>query len=150
MLRSLPFHSSRVNTSQLHSKVPNDLRADKPSVVINIRDTGLDGYPSDWSLICIAIGYKLLQLQCTSTNETESWAHGAGAIHVAFPQRPERVGVIEGDATLLKVKGQTEPRWQGIGEACRCGWAVVSGTISMVTVVMIAVLGQVDLTHPHS
>lgn len=91
---------------------------DQPSVVIYIRDTGLNGHSSDRNLICIAIGYQLLQLQRPSTNETESWAHGAGAIHMTFPQRSQRVGIIEGDATLLKVKAHTEPGWQRVGEAC--------------------------------
>lgn len=127
------------------------MTSDQPSVVIYIRDTGLDGYPSDRNLICIAIGYQLLQLQCPSTNETESWAHGARAIHMTFPQRSQRVGIIEGDATLLKVKAHTEPGRQRVGEACGRGGAVVSDAVSLVTVVVVvAVLGQEDLTHPHS
>lgn len=94
------------------------MTSDQASVVISIRDTGLDGYPSHRSLICIAIGYQLLQLQRPPTNETESRAHRAGAIYVTFPQRSQRVGIIESDATLLKVKAHTEPGRQWVGEAC--------------------------------
>lgn len=114
----------------------------------------MDGYPSDRGLIRVTIGYQLLQLQRPPADETESRAHGAGAIHVTFPQRSERVGVIEGDATLLKVKGHTEPGRQRVGEACGRGGAVadgVAGAVPVVTVVVVVVvLGQVDLTHPHS
>lgn len=65
------------------------------------------------------------------------------------------MGVVEGDATLLKVKAHTEPGGQGIGEARGRGGAVavadgVSLTIPVAAVVMIAVLGEVDFTHPHS
>lgn len=107
----------------------------------------MDGYPSDWSLICVAIGYQLLQLQSSSTNETESWAHRARAIHVAFPQGPQGVGIVEGDPTLLKVETHTEPGGQGVGEARGRGGAVVSRAVP---VVVVAVVGQVDLTHAHS
>ncbi len=72
---------------------------------------------------------------------------------MTFPQRSQRVGIVEGDATLLKVKAHTEPGRQRVGEACGRGGAVadgVSDTVPMVTVVVEAVLGQVDLTHPHS
>ena len=75
---------------------------------------------------------------------------------MTFPQRSQRVGVIEGDATLLKVKGHTEPGRQRVGEACGRGGAVadgVAGAVPVVTVVVlvvVVVLGQVDLTHPHS
>lgn len=124
--------------------------------VIWIRDAGLDGYPSDRSLICIANGHQLLQLQRPPADETERRAHGAGAIHMTFPQGSQGVGVVKGDATLLKVKAHTEPRRQWVGEARGWGGAVTNGvsdTVSMVTVVVVvvvAVLGQVDLTHPHS
>lgn len=114
----------------------------------------MDGYPSDRSLVRIAIGYQLLQLQSPPANEAESRAHGAGAIHVAFPQRPKGVGVVEGDASLLKVKAHAEPRGQRVGDARGRGGAVavgdgVSDTVPMATVVVVVVLGQVDLTHPH-
>lgn len=72
---------------------------------------------------------------------------------MTFPQRSKGVGIIEGDATLLKVKAHTEPRRQRVGEARGRGGPVgdgVSGTVPMATVVVIVVLGQVDLTHPHS
>lgn len=86
-------------------------------VVVYVGDAGLDGDPSHRSLICVAIGHQFLQLQSPSADETERRAHGAGAVHVAFPQRSQRVGVEEGDATLLKVKAHTEPRRQRVGEA---------------------------------
>lgn len=106
----------------------------------------MDGYPSDWSLICVAIGYQLLQLQSSSANEAESRAHGTGAIHVAFPQGPQGVGVVEGDPTLLEVETHAEPGGQRVGEARGRGRAVVSRAVP---VVVVAVLGQVDLTHAH-
>lgn len=114
----------------------------------------MDGHPPDRGLICAAIGYQLLQLQRPPADETESWTHGAGAIHMTFPQRPQRVGVIEGDATLLKVKAHTKPGWQRVSEACGCGGAIavadwVSVTVPIATVVVVAVLGEVDFTHPH-
>lgn len=107
----------------------------------------MDGDPPDWSLICVAIGHQLLQLQSSPTNETEGRAHGTGAIHVAFPKRPQGVGVVEGDPTLLKVETHAEPGRQRVGEACGRGGPVVPGAVPVVAV---AVLGQVDLTHPHS
>lgn len=123
---------------------------DQKSVVIHVRDAGLDGYPPDWSLICIAIGHQLLQLQGPSTDEAESRAHGAGTVHVAFPQRSQRVGVVEGDAALLKVKAHAEPGRQRVGEAWRRGGAVVSDAVALTAVMVVAVLGQVDLPHAHS
>lgn len=130
------------------------MSSDQPSVVVDVRDSGLDGYPPDRGLICIAIGYQLLQLQPTSSYETESWAHGAWAIHMTFPQRSQRVGVVESDATLLEVKAHTEPGRQRVGEAWGGGRAVADGVsdavaLVMVVVVVVAVLGQVDLSHPH-
>lgn len=115
----------------------------------------MDGHPSDRSLICVAIGYELLELQGPSTDETEGRTHGARAIHMALPQRSQRVSVIEGDATLLKVKAHTEPRRQRVGEACGRRGAVaigdgVSAAVPMATMVVAAVMGQVDFTHPHS
>lgn len=115
----------------------------------------MDGHPSDWGLICVAIGYQLLELQRSSANETESRTHGAGAIYMTLPQRSQRVGVIEGDTTLLKVEAHTEPGRQRVGEACGRGGAVAVGdgvavSVPMAAVVVVAVLGQVDFTHPHS
>lgn len=115
----------------------------------------MDCYPSHWGLICIAICYQLLQLQRPSTNETESWTHGARAIYVTLPQRSQRVGIIEGDATLLKVKAHTKPGRQWVGEARGRGGAIaigdgVSYTIPVAIVVVVVVLRHVDFTHPHS
>lgn len=106
----------------------------------------MDSYASDWSLICVAIGHQLLQLQSASADEAERWAHGAGAIHVALPQGPQGVGVVEGDPSLLKVETHAEPWRQRVGEARRRGGAVVPGAVAVVAV---AVLRQVDLTHAH-
>ena len=74
---------------------------------------------------------------------------------MTFPQGSQGVGVVEGDATLLKVKAHTEPGRQRVGEACGRGRAVADGVsdavpvVTVVMVVVVAVLGQVDLTHPH-
>ncbi|TNN42663.1 hypothetical protein EYF80_047160 [Liparis tanakae] len=120
-----------------------------------VRAAGLDGHPSDGRLVRIAIGHQLLQLQGPPANEAERRAHGAGAIHVTFPQRSQGVGVVEGDATLLKVKAQAEPGGQRVGEAGGGGGAGavgdgVPGPVPVAAaVVVVAVLGQVDLTHPH-
>lgn len=56
------------------------------------------------------------------------------------------MGVVEGDPTFLKVETHAEPGRQRVGEACGRGGAVVPGAVPMVAV---AVLGQVDLPHPH-
>lgn len=80
---------------------------------------------------------------------------------MTFPQRSEGVGVVEGDATLLKVKAHAEPGRQRVGEARGRGGAVavgdgvsdavpVAAVVVLLLVVMVVVLGQVDLTHPHS
>lgn len=73
---------------------------------------------------------------------------------MTFPQRSKGVGVVEGDATLLKVKAHAEPRRQRVGEARGGGGAGAVGdgvpdTVPVAAVVVVAVLGQVDLTHPH-
>lgn len=106
----------------------------------------MDGDPSDRSLIRVAIGDQLLQLQSSSPDETESRADGTGAIHVAFPQRPQGVGVVEGHPAFLEVEAHAQPGGQRVGEARGRGGAVVPAAVPVVAV---AVLGQVDLTHPH-
>ena len=65
---------------------------------------------------------------------------------MAFPQGPQRVGVVEGDPALLKVEAHTQPGGQRVGEARGRGGAVVPGAVPVVAV---AVLGQVDLAHAH-
>lgn len=106
----------------------------------------MDGDPSDWGLIRVAIGYQLLQLQSPSANEAESRTHGTGAVHVALPQGPQGMGVVEGHPALLEVETHAQPGGQRVGEACGRGRAVVSGGVA---VVVVGVLGQVDLPHAH-
>ena len=113
------------------------------------------GHPPDGRGVRVAIGHQLLQLQRSPANETEGGAHGAGAVHVPLPQRPEGVGVVEGDPTFLKVKAHAQPGGQGVGDARRrrVAGAVghgVPGAVAMVTVVVAAaVLGEVDFAHAH-
>lgn len=116
----------------------------------------MNGDPSDRSLVGVAIGHQFLQLQSSSTDETEGRAHGARAVHVPLPQRPQGVGVVEGDAALLKVEAHAQPRWQRVGEAQGRRGPVAGGVadavavVAVVTVVVVvAVLRQVDLPHPH-
>ena len=71
-----------------------------------------------------------------------------------LPQRPQGVGVVEGDPTLLKVEAHAEPGGQGVGDARRRRGAGavghgLPGAVAMVTVVVAAVLGEVDLAHAH-
>lgn len=74
---------------------------------------------------------------------------------MSLPQGAQRVGVVEGDATLLKVKAHAEPGRQRKSETCRCGGAItvgdgVSYAVPVVTVVgVVAVLWHVNFTHPH-
>ena len=73
---------------------------------------------------------------------------------MTLPQRPQRVGIIESDATLLKVKAHTESGRQRVGEARGRRGAVavgdgVSDSVPVATVVVVVVMGQVDFTHPH-
>lgn len=119
----------------------------------------MNGDPSDRSLVGVAIGHQFLQLQSSSADETEGRAHGAGAVHVPLPQRPQGVGVVEGDAALLKVEAHAQPRRQRVGEAqgrrgpvaggVADAVAVVAVVTMVVVVVVVAVLRQVDLPHPH-
>lgn len=118
----------------------------------------MNGDPSDRSLVGVAIGHQFLQLQSSSADETEGRAHGAGAVHVPLPQRPQGVGVVEGDAALLKVEAHAQPRWQRVGEAQGRRGPVAGGVadavavvamVTVVVVVVVAVLRQVDLPHPH-
>lgn len=113
----------------------------------------MNGDPSDRSLVGVAIGHQFLQLQSSSADETEGGAHGARAVHVALPQRPQGVGVVEGDAALLKVEAHAQPRRQRVGEARgRRGSVadrVADAVAVVVVVVVVAVLRQVDLPHPH-
>lgn len=116
----------------------------------------MNGDPSDRSLVGVAIGHQFLQLQSSSPDEAEGGAHGAGAVHVPLPQRPQRVGVVEGDAALLEVEAHAQPRGQRVGEARGRRRPVadgVSDAVAVVTVVVVvvvvAVLRQVDLPHPH-
>lgn len=113
---------------------------------------GLDGHPSDRSLVRVAVGHQLLQLQGAPADEAERRAHGAGAIHVALPQGPQRVGVVEGHAALFEVEAHAEPRRQRVRDAFGRGGAVAVGIsvgVSMVTVGVVAVLRQVNFAHPH-
>ena len=71
-----------------------------------------------------------------------------------LPQRPQGVGIVEGDPTFLKVKAHAQPGGQRVGDARRCRMAGpvgdgVPGAVAMVTVVVAAVLGEVDLAHAH-
>ena len=64
------------------------------------------------------------------------------------------MGVVEGDPTLLKVEAHAEPGGQGVGDARRRRGAGavghgLPGAVAMVTVVVAAVLGEVDLAHAH-
>lgn len=124
-------------------------------VVVHIRDAGLDRHPSHRGLICVTIGYKLLKLQSPAPNEAKRGADRAGAVDVPLPQRPQGVGVVESDPALLEVKAHAESRRQRVGDPRRCGRPVAVGdgvpdTVAVViVVVVVAVLGQVDLTHPH-
>lgn len=77
---------------------------------------------------------------------------------MAFPERSERVGVVEGHAALLEIKAHPEPWRQGVRDARGGGGAIavgdgVSDAVAMVTVVVVVVvvglLGQVDLSHTH-
>lgn len=110
------------------------------------RDAGLDGDPPDGGLVCVAIGHQLLELQSSAPDEAEGRAHGTRTIHVAFPERPQRVGVVEGDPAFLEVEAHAEPGGQRVGEAGGRGGPVVPGAVPVVAV---AVLGQVDLPHAH-
>lgn len=74
---------------------------------------------------------------------------------MTLPQRSQRVGIVKGDTTLLKVQAHAESGRQRIGDTCGRGGAVadgVSGTVAMVVVaaVVVAVLRQVNLSHSHS
>lgn len=116
----------------------------------------MNGDPPHRSLVGVAIGHQLLQLQGSPADEAEGGAHGAGAVHMPLPQRPQRVGVVEGDAALLKVQAHAQARGQRVCEARGRGRPVadgVSGAVAVVTVVVVvvvvAVLRQVDLPHPH-
>lgn len=72
-----------------------------------------------------------------------------------LPQRPQRVGVVEGDAALLEVQAHAQPRRQRVGEARGRRRPIADGVshavavATVVVVVMVGVLRQVDLPHPH-
>lgn len=57
------------------------------------------------------------------------------------------MGIVERDAPFLKVKAHTEPGRQRVSEASG-RWMAVAVGVPLLMVV--AVLRQVDFTHPHS
>lgn len=72
---------------------------------------------------------------------------------MTLPQWAQRVSVVEGDPTLLKVEAHAEPRRQRVGEASGRGGAVAVGDgVSIVVpmaAVVVVVLRQIYFTHPH-
>lgn len=74
---------------------------------------GLNGDSPRWGLLRAAIGYHLLQLQRTSTNEAKGRANRGGAIHNPVPQHSQRVSIVESNMSFIKVQAHAEAWGQG-------------------------------------